>query len=238
MKKFKKIILIILISIIAIFVGLFGYIFAKGYTMYKTSIEETTIKDKISEIQNQENFVDIDEVPDIFIDAIIAVEDKRFYTHKGVDLLSIGRAIVTDIKTLEFTEGGSTITQQIAKNEYFTQEKHFSRKIAEMFVARDIEKIYTKDDILEIYINTNFYGSGYYGIYDASWGYYEKDPIELTDYEATLLAGVPNAPSVYSPKVNLNLAEKRQDVVLQKMVDFNYLTEKEMKKIQEQQITK
>lgn len=238
MKKFKKIILIILISIIAIFVGLFGYIFAKGYTMYKTSIEETTIKDKISEIQNQENFVDIDEVPDIFIDAIIAVEDKRFYTHKGVDLLSIGRAIVTDIKTLDFTEGGSTITQQIAKNEYFTQEKHFSRKIAEMFVARDIEKIYTKDDILEIYINTNFYGSGYYGIYDASWGYYEKDPIELTDYEATLLAGVPNAPSVYSPKVNLNLAEKRQDVVLQKMVDFNYLTEKEMKKIQEQQITK
>lgn len=238
MKKFKKIILIILISIIAIFVGLFGYILAKGYTMYKTSIEETTIKDKISEIQNQENFVDIDEVPDIFIDAIIAVEDKRFYTHKGVDLLSIGRAIVTDIKTLDFTEGGSTITQQIAKNEYFTQEKHFSRKIAEMFVARDIEKIYTKDDILEIYINTNFYGSGYYGIYDASWGYYEKDPIELTDYEATLLAGVPNAPSVYSPKVNLNLAEKRQDVVLQKMVDFNYLTEKEMKKIQEQQITK
>ena len=238
MKKFKKIILIILISIIAIFVGLFGYILAKGYTMYKTSIEETTIKDKISEIQNQENFVDIDEVPDIFIDAIIAVEDKRFYTHKGVDLLSIGRAIVTDIKTLDFTEGGSTNTQQIAKNEYFTQEKHFSRKIAEMFVARDIEKIYTKDDILEIYINTNFYGSGYYGIYDASWGYYEKDPIELTDYEATLLAGVPNAPSVYSPKVNLNLAEKRQDVVLQKMVDFNYLTEKEMKKIQEQQITK
>ena len=236
MKKFKKIILII--SIIAIFVGLFGYILSKGYTMYKTSIEETTIKDKISEIQNQENFVDIDEVPDIFIDAIIAVEDKRFYTHKGVDLLSIGRAIVTDIKTLDFTEGGSTITQQIAKNEYFTQEKHFSRKIAEMFVARDIEKIYTKDDILEIYINTNFYGSGYYGIYDASWGYYEKDPIELTDYEATLLAGVPNAPSVYSPKVNLNLAEKRQDVVLQKMVDFNYLTEKEMKEIQEQQITK
>ena len=91
---------------------------------------------------------------------------------------------------------------------------------------------------LKIYINTNFYGSGYYGIYDAAWGYYEKDPIDLTDYEATLLAGVPNAPSVYSPKVNLNLAEKRQDVVLQKMVDFNYLTEEEMKEIQEQQITK
>ena len=238
MKKFKKIILIILISIITIFVALFGYILAKGYSMYKTSIEETSIKDKISDIQKQDHFIYIDEVPDIFINAIVAVEDKRFYSHKGIDLLSIGRAIITDLRTFDFTEGGSTITQQIAKNEYFTQEKHFSRKIAEMFVARDIEKLYTKDDILEIYINTNFYGSGYYGIYDASWGYYEKDPKELTDYEATLLAGVPNAPSVYSPKVNLNLAEKRQDVVLQKMVDFNYLTEKEMKEIQKQQITK
>ena len=238
MKKFKKIILIILISIITIFVALFGYILAKGYSMYKTSIEETSIKDKISDIQKQDHFIYIDEVPDIFINAIVAVEDKRFYSHKGIDLLSIGRAIITDLRTFDFTEGGSTITQQIAKNEYFTQEKHFSRKIAEMFVARDIEKLYTKDDILEIYINTNFYGSGYDGIYDASWGYYEKDPKELTDYEATLLAGVPNAPSVYSPKVNLNLAEKRQDVVLQKMVDFNYLTEKEMKEIQKQQITK
>ena len=238
MKKIKKIILIIIILIIAILFSVFGYIFAKGYTMYKTSIKEISITEKISNIQKQDHFVYIDDVPDIFIDAIVAVEDKRFYTHKGIDLLSIGRAIFTDLKTLDFTEGGSTITQQIAKNEYFTQEKHFSRKIAEMFVARDIEKKYTKDDILEIYINTNFYGSGYYGIYDAAWGYYEKDPIDLTDYEATLLAGVPNAPSVYSPKVNLNLAEKRQDVVLQKMVDFNYLTEEEMKEIQEQQITK
>ena len=238
MKKFKKIILTIIILIIIILLSISGYIFYKGYSMYKTSIKETSIKDKISDIQKQDHFIYIDEVPDIFINAIVAVEDKRFYSHKGIDLLSIGRAIITDLRTFDFTEGGSTITQQIAKNEYFTQEKHFSRKIAEMFVARDIEKLYTKDDILEIYINTNFYGSGYYGIYDASWGYYEKDPKELTDYEATLLAGVPNAPSVYSPKVNLNLAEKRQDVVLQKMVDFNYLTEKEMKEIQKQQITK
>ncbi len=206
--------------------------------MYKSAIKETSIKEKFSEIQSQENFATIDEVPDIFIDAIISVEDKRFYRHNGIDLLSIGRAIVTDIRTLDFTEGGSTITQQIAKNEYFTQSKNFYRKVAEIFVARDIEKEYDKNDILEIYINTNFYGSGYYGIYDASMGYYEKEPIELNDYEATLLAGVPNAPSVYSPKVNLNLAERRQDVVLKKMVEAGYLTNKEMIEIQEHQITK
>ena len=184
------------------------------------------------------NFKKIDEVPEIFVNAIISVEDKRFYTHKGIDFLSIGRAIFTDIKTFDFTEGGSTITQQIAKNQYFTQSKNFYRKVAEVFVARDIEREYSKDEILEIYFNTNFYGAGYYGIYDASIGYYEKEPIELTDYEATLLAGVPNAPSVYSPKVNLNLAEKRQDIVLKKMIEAGYLSKAEAKKIQENQLTK
>ena len=238
MKKFKKIILIIFLIILVGIIGLFGYTFVKGYNMYQLSIKELPIRDCFSEIQNGEHFVSINEVPDIFKKAVIAVEDKRFYQHKGIDIISVGRAILTDIKTLNFTEGGSTITQQIAKNQYFTREKHFSRKVAELFVARDIEKLYKKDDILEVYINTNFYGYGYYGIYEASRGYYEKDPIDLTDYEATLLAGVPNAPSVYSPKVNLNLAEKRQDAVLEKMVRANYLTEEEMKEIQSEQITK
>ena len=238
MSKLKKIILIILTIIIIAILGVADYTFSKGYAMYKASIKDFPIKECFSEIQDQENFMSVDEVPDIFIDAVISVEDKRFYSHRGIDLLSVGRAILTDLRTLDFTEGGSTITQQIAKNEYFTQEKHFSRKVAEVFVARDIEKLYKKDDIIEIYINTNYYGSGYYGIYDASWGYYEKDPIDLTDYEATLLAGVPNAPSVYSPKVNLNLAEKRQDKVLEKMVNAKKLTQSEMKAIQDQQITK
>ena len=235
MKKTTKIILLVLLIS---FASIFGYTFFKGYSMYKSAIKEASIKEKFSEIQSKENFKTINEVPDIFIDAIISVEDQRFYRHNGIDFLSIGRAIVTNLKTFDFTEGGSTITQQIAKNEYFTQSKNFYRKVAEVFVARDIEKEYDKDDILEIYINTNFYGSGYYGIYDASMGYYEKDPIELNDYEATLLAGVPNAPSVYSPKVNLNLAERRQDVVLKKMVEAGYLTNKEMIEIQEQQLTK
>ena len=238
MKKLRKIILIILILIILVFCSIFGYVFSKGYTMYKVAIQEISIEDKFSEIQNRENFTTIEEVPKTFVNAIISVEDKRFYKHKGYDVISIGRAVITDLITRDFTEGGSTITQQIAKNEYFTQEKEFYRKAAELFVARDIEKTYKKDEILEIYFNTNYYGSGYYGIYDAAMGYYEKAPIDLTDYEATLLAGVPNAPSVYSPKVNLNLAEKRQDKVLEKMVKAGYLTEAEKQEIQEQQITK
>lgn len=169
MKKIVKIILILTIIFLIIFVPLSGYTLVKGYSMYKTEINKISIKDKFTEIQEREGFTPIDEVPKIFIDAIISVEDRRFYSHNGVDILSIARAVVTDIHTHNFTEGGSTITQQIAKNEYFTQNKNFYRKVAEIFVARDIEKEYSKDEILEIYYNTNFYGSGYYGIYAASW---------------------------------------------------------------------
>jgi len=238
LKKLKKFIIIFLLLIIFIILITCGYIFGKGYDMYKKAISEISVKDRITAIQNQENFTKINQVPHIFIDAIVAVEDKRFYNHKGVDILSIGRAIKTNIKSKDLTEGGSTITQQISKNLYFSQAKHFTRKIAEIFVAQDIEKLYSKEEILEIYININFYGSGYYGIYDAAQGFYEKNPIDLSDYEATLLAGVTNAPSVYSPKVNLNLAERRQDVVLKKMVEAKYITQKEMEEIQENQITK
>ena len=234
----KKIIKYFFFIILAIVIAVCGVILIKGYNMYQEAINETSIETMFSEIQEEENFVTIDEVPDIFINAVVAVEDKRFYKHNGVDLISIGRAIWTNIKTLELTEGGSTITQQIAKNLYFTQKKDFSRKVAEIFVAKDIEEIYSKDEILEIYINTNFYGYGYYGIYDAAMGYYNKEPSELSDYEATLLAGVPNAPSVYSPKVNLSLAEQRQSVVLEEMVECGYLTEEEADAIEEEQQTK
>ena len=105
MKKIRKIILIILILIIIVFCSIFGFIFSKGYSMYKVAIKEISIKDKFSEIQNQENFTEIDEVPKIFTEAIISVEDKRFYKHKGYDLISISRAVVTDFVTHDFTEG-------------------------------------------------------------------------------------------------------------------------------------
>ena len=169
MKKIKKIILFLILILIIGFLSVFGYTLSKGYSMYKQAVAEIPINKLFSEVQEKDNFMKIDEVPEIFINAIISVEDRRFYEHRGVDPLSIGRAVLTDIRTHDFTEGGSTITQQIAKNLYFTQSKNFYRKVAEVFVAFDIEKLYSKDEILEIYFNTNFYGSGYYGIYDASW---------------------------------------------------------------------
>ncbi|MDO4923412.1 MAG: biosynthetic peptidoglycan transglycosylase [Peptococcaceae bacterium] len=119
------------------------------------------------------------------------------------------------------------MTQQLAKNLYFDNSPSFTRKLAELFVARAIEKEYSKDQILAAYINCIYYGDGYYNIYDASMGYFGVMPAYLSDDQATLLAGVPNAPSLYAPTVNLTLARERQQQVLRAMIDNDMLTREE-----------
>lgn len=170
----------------------------------------------------------------MYLDAVISVEDHRFYKHSGIDVIAIGRAIINDIKAMDFVEGGSTITQQIAKNEYFTQEKKITRKIAEVFMAYEIEKNYLKDEILELYINTIYFGNGYYNIKDACEGYFGKSPNEMTEGECIMLAGIPNAPSVYNPKENPKLAKERQKQVADKMVEYGYLSKEKEDEILEE----
>lgn len=133
----------------------------------------------------------------------------------------------SNIRNKEFSEGGSTITQQATKNIIFNQDKTLIRKLGEFFGAYDLEKNYTKQEILALYANSSYFGDGYYCIYDASMGYYEKEPKDLTLAECAMLAGVPNAPSVYAPTVNMALARKRQHHVLNKMVEYGYISEKE-----------
>ena len=128
---------------------------------------------------------------------------------------------------MSFVEGGSTISQQLMKNEYFTQEKKLERKFAEIFAAWELEREYSKKEIFELYVNTIYFGSGYYGIHDAAEGYFGKEPSELTEYEAIMLAGLPNAPSAYSPDTNPELARQRMKQVLEKMVECEVLTQKE-----------
>ena len=135
---------------------------------------------------------------------------------------------------MDFIEGGSTITQQLAKNIYFTQDKKFERKIAEAFMAVNIENKCEKDEILELYLNTSYFGDGYYTVKEASLGYFGKEPNQMTDYEAIMLAGIPNAPSVYSPNKNPELAKQRQKKVINKMVEYKYLTQDKANKILEQ----
>ncbi len=193
--------------------------------MYRSAVQTTPIQEKMSEIQSMEHFVKYDELPQIYIDAVVSVEDHRFYSHPGIDPIAIGRAVWNDIRTLSFAEGGSTITQQLAKNLYYTQEKKLERKFAEVFTAFAIEASYDKNDIFELYVNTIYFGSGYYGIYEAAQGYYGKVPSELSDYEAVMLAGLPNAPSAYSPDADPDLARQRMKQVLKQMVKNEVITD-------------
>ncbi len=163
MKKFLKIIfflVLIVISISLLFID-------NGYNMYKEAINSTPLTEKVAIIKQKENYTKFSELPQIYINAVISVEDKRFYNHSGIDIIAIGRAFINDIKAMQYVEGGSTITQQLAKNMYFTQEKKIERKIAEVFMAWKIEENYSKEEIFELYVNSIYFGDGYYTVKDA-----------------------------------------------------------------------
>ena len=226
--KILKRIIICIILIILFAVGIVTY---KGYTIYKQALNEISVKDKVAEIQSQENYTKIEDLPEFYLNAVIAVEDHRFYDHGAIDIISIGRAVWTNVKSFELREGGSTITQQLAKNIYFTQEKTALRKIAEIFMAFEIEKNCDKDEILELYVNTSYFGDGYYCVKEAANGYFDKEPIDMNEYESSMLAGIPNAPSVYAPTKNPDLAKQRQNQVLDRMVKYEYITEEEKQNI-------
>ena len=227
MKTIKRILLLGLIVLVVVA----GVQVKGGYDKYKDALENRPLNVVIAELKNKENYVQYDDVPEIYYKALVAVEDRRFYKHNGFDIIGSARAIYNDIKALKLLEGGSTISQQLAKNLYFPKDHTLQRKIAEIFMALKIEREYEKEDVLEFYVNGIYYGSGYYCLYDASHGYFNKEPKELTDYECTLLVGIPNAPSIYSLDVRPDLAKQRQEKVLNCMVECEYISEKEVKDI-------
>ena len=227
MKLIKRIILLLII-VIAIAGGVLAY---KGHKLYKDVLEKTSVADKVTQIKSQENYTELKDLPDFYKNAVIAVEDRRFYKHGPIDPIAIARAVFVNIKSWKLQEGGSTITQQLAKNIYFTQEKSALRKVAEMYMAYEIERNCDKDTILELYLNTSYFGDGYYCVNDASQGYYGKEPKDMNRNEASMLAGIPNAPSAYCPTKHLNLAKQRQVQVLDKMVKYKFITEQDKTEI-------
>ena len=227
MKLFKKILVVLLILLLV--AGTVCFII--GYSTYSKALDEKPLITRIEEIENSDNFITFSKLPKNYLNAVVAVEDHRFYDHGPIDLIAIARAIWVNVSNWELREGGSTITQQLAKNVVLSQEETASRKLGEVIAAFDIEKNYSKDEILTLYVNTCYFGDGYYGIYEASMGYYNKEPKDLNLDEASMLAGVPNAPSVYAPTVNPDLARKRQEHVLEKMVEYGYITQEEANSI-------
>lgn len=225
MKKiFKFFAFLFLLAFLAAGIKL-GVCAYNGYRIYKNAVEAVPVEIKALEIRNTESFTDYEALPDFYINAVVSVEDRRFFKHSGIDPIAILRAALHDAAARSPEQGGSTITQQLAKNLYYTQEKKLTRKFAEVFTAFDFEDNFSKEEIFELYVNSIYFGSGYYGIAEAAEGYYGKAPDGLTDYECAMLAGLPNAPAAYSPDVDPELAQKRLELVLNAMVECEIIDE-------------
>lgn len=171
--------------------------------------------------------IGINEIPKNLQNAFIAVEDNRFYDHIGIDPRGIVRAIWANIRGRTLTEGGSTITQQLAKNAYLTQDRTLKRKVQEVFLALQLERQYTKQEILELYMNQIYFGQGAYGVQAAARTYFGKDAKDLTLNECAMLAGIPKSPNYYSPVNNMDAATERKAVVLDQMVKYGYISDSE-----------
>ncbi len=192
----------------------------------------------IATTKSEENRIPVklSSVPKSLQEAFIAVEDVRFYQHIGVDPRAILRAFFSNLTSSGIAEGGSTITQQLAKNAVLSQEQTLKRKIQEVFVALQIERKYSKSEILEMYLNQIYFGQGAYGVQSAARVYFDKDVDKLTLAQAAMLAGIPKSPNYYSPLNNLNAAKERQGVVLDQMLKYGFITEKEAQDARKEKI--
>lgn len=220
--KFTKISLIIFVSLISTLVITFSIInYNLRYEMPQISTIELYDKNNQKYLSYSNNrrqsYVTLDKISKYVIDAFIAVEDKRFYDHQGVDFIRIGGAIISDIKNSGFVEGASTITQQYVKNLYLSSDKTIERKLNEVLIAMNIERLYNKNEILTGYLNSIYFDSGAYGIEDASLFYFGKSASDLNLVEACTLAAIPKSPSNYSPIKNPEKNKERRNLILQEL---------------------
>lgn len=200
MKKLLFKMIIILLVIITGFCGYYGYL---GYQIYQDKIQEQSLSERVNQLKSKEDYVTLDQISPIYKEAVLESEDRRFYQHGPVDYYGLARAMFINITTFSFKEGGSTITQQLAKNLCLSFKKNLSRKFAEVFIAKDLEDHYSKDEILEMYLNITYLGEGNYGIQAVSQYYYHIDAIDLNKQQCDILVKTLKRPSVYNPsKVN------------------------------------
>ena len=231
LRFFCKMGLFLFLSFIVIIIGLYVYAYlspklelrtAGQYYIYDTNDELVYQGSSTSE------WVSLEDINYNLINAVISVEDKNFYHHHGFDYLRIAKAMYLNIKNGKITQGASTISQQYIKNIFLDFSTTWSRKIEEAFLTLELEVHYTKDEILEGYLNTINYGQGNFGIGNASRYYFNKEPLDLTLEESLILAGIPNSPENYNPVANYDLAIERAKIVGETMVQNGYLTQEEL----------
>ncbi len=230
-KRLLNILMNLIILAAVIMLILLGIVGVRGFMLYKTRTDYRSLSAVAGEIRSEPLFTPTEELPDFYLKAVVAIEDRDFYKHSGIKVTSMLRALIADVKAGAPVQGGSTITQQLAKNELFTQEKTVDRKAAEIFAAFALEREFTKNEILGLYVNSIYFGDGYHGIGAAAEGLFGKKPSELTRFECAELAGIPNAPAKYSVRFAPDEVEKRGEEVLKAMLSAGSITESEYDEI-------
>jgi penicillin-binding protein 2D len=204
-------------------------VFAPGYISIRVFDSQSRFVGRI--LPEKRYWASIDQIPIFLQNAVVAIEDSRFYEHRGIDLRGVTRALVKDVMKWKMAEGGSTITQQLIKNKYFSGQKTLQRKVKEGFLALEYERKYTKKQILEMYFNEVYFGNGAWGIVQAARLYFDKHPQVLTENECALLAGVPKAPTRYNPLGKPAITRDRKNIVLKRMVELKMITPSQEKKM-------
>ena len=236
MKYFRKFLFVVKVFVFLFFVFILGNVAFYLYAYITPKIDINSNNSIVFydnegksffESSSENKWASISDISKYVIDATVATEDKNFYIHKGFDFLRIAKAFYINFKNGNISQGASTISQQYIKNLYLTFDKTWDRKIEEAFLTLELETHYTKDEILEGYLNSINYGSGQYGIENASKYYFNKSALDLSLAEASILVGIPKNPSLYNPIYNLEKAKKRQKIVLDSMLEEGYITEEE-----------
>lgn len=229
MKRLLKTILVLFLIIV---LSGSAFLIFQGYRNYQTLSEAHPISELIRDEQGKQEYVKLEEISPYLVDATISVEDKNFYEHGGVDLAGVARAVLSNLFGIGEPSGGSTISQQLCKNLYgLFYDTSLTRKITEAFLTYDLEKNYEKDDIIELYLNVINYGDGYTGVYQASMGYFGKEPSELSLDEASLLAGIPQSPGNLQLSNHYEDTKKKQKIVLEAMVREQKINQEQMDEI-------
>lgn len=197
---------------------------AEAQTLQEKWNDVAHFKPALESRAHREKFVPYDKIPDLLKKGIIATEDRRYYDHGAIDLIGVGRAAFTNYMAGETVEGGSTIAQQTVKNIFLSNERTMTRKVEELALAVQLEHNYSKDQILELYLNTIYFGHGAYGVGEASRTYFGKEPKDLDLSQCAMLAGLPQAPSAYDPIAHPQEGAKRMTTVLALMAQEGYIT--------------
>ncbi|MFB3168027.1 PBP1A family penicillin-binding protein [Neobacillus sp. 179-C4.2 HS] len=242
-KHLTQLLLLVILIVVLVTIVYFGWLATRAnvQSLKEGLSQPTVIYDKDEQVAtnvatNRTAGIKIEELPEYVPGAVVAIEDERFYEHSGFDLKGITRALFNNLFAGEITGGGSTLTQQLAKNALLSPEQTYKRKAEELFLAVKIEKVYKKDEILQMYLNQVYFGNGAWGISNASKRYFNKEITDVTISEAALLAGLLQSPSYLDPTKNYDVAIKRRNLVLAKMNELDMITKEQYNKAKNEKI--